>query len=133
MRPADSSTGLLQRDVRPLATYLNPPVAFQGSQDLGSLRHLLARPADEVGDRLGGFGFHRGDRVAVDVHREGDGGVTKSFAHDLGMDAGAEGQGRVRVPQVMQPDARQVSEALSTLACIDEQNKASSNNRSVLS
>ncbi len=65
--------------------------------------------AHQVDDRFRGFGFHRRDRVAVDVHRERDGRVTQPFTDDLRMNAGGESQSRECVPEVVKPDAREAA------------------------
>jgi len=47
------------------------------------------------------------DRVRVGVKRDRDGGVAEALTDDLGMDAGLQRQGGVRVPEVVQADQRQ--------------------------
>ena len=51
--------------------------------------------------------LHRRDGVRVGVERDRDGGVAEALTDDLGVDAGLQGQGGVRVAQVVQADRRQ--------------------------
>ncbi len=75
--------------------------------DEASARSQSPRSIDQHGDPISRVRLHRGDRVTVEVQRHGDGGVPQPLLNDLRVDAGRQREGRVRVPQVMEPDARQ--------------------------
>ena len=47
--------------------------------------------------------------MTVDVHRESHGRMTRALANDLRVDACGESERRVRVPQVVKPDARKTA------------------------
>ena len=52
--------------------------------------------------------MHPGVRVAVDVERDRDAGMSENCADDLRVDAPAEHQGRVAVPEIVEADRRQL-------------------------
>ena len=60
---------------------------------------------DELTECGGRVCLHAGDHVGVDLHRERDRRVSKSFAHDFGGNASLEQQGRVGVSKVVEADA----------------------------
>ena len=66
-------------------------------------------PEDEGRDPSGGVTLHVLERVTVDVEREAHGCVSESFRDDLGVDAGLKGKRCVSVPEVVQPDVREVA------------------------
>ena len=74
------------------------------SRDRGKQRRSSSSPPsarfrhDQRGDLRGGFALHVRDRMAVDIERHCDGGVTKAFGDDLGVNPGAQRQGRMRMP-----------------------------------
>jgi len=69
------------------------------------LLHVEGVADDQVGDGSGGGLVHAGDDVAVDLEREGRGGVSEALADDLGWDTGFQGGAGVGMPDVVQPDA----------------------------
>ena len=52
-----------------------------------------------------GFLLHVGQHVLIGGHGEAGCRVSESFAYDFDWDAGLEPQGRVRVAEVVEPDA----------------------------
>ena len=52
--------------------------------------------------------MHPGVRVAVDVERDRDAGMSEDCADDLRVDAPAEHQGCVAVPEIVEADRRQL-------------------------
>jgi hypothetical protein len=63
---------------------------------------LVTTGTDESRHQLGGLLLHGRDRVRVHVERERDGRVTEPLRDDLGVNAGAQGERRVSVAEIVQ-------------------------------
>ena len=61
----------------------------------------IARPEHSRADLGCSVLLHGGEHVAVDIERDRDGGVAQPLLHDPGVDALMQGEGRVRMPQVV--------------------------------
>jgi len=72
-------------------------------EQLAEARTLSCQCRPETGvDLVGGFLLHAGSHVRVRVEGDPDGSVTEAHGDDLGMHAGLEELGRVRVAQVVE-------------------------------
>jgi hypothetical protein len=74
----------------------------------GALEALPLETGDQSRHALGRIALKSRDRVRVGVERDRDRAVPEPLGHDLHVNARLQGQRRVRVPEVVQPDDRQV-------------------------
>ncbi len=65
-----------------------------------------SRPEKGCSEVVGGLLLHVGEDVAVGVERDLDAAVAQPVGHHLGVLPQAEHDSRVRVPQIVEPDAR---------------------------
>ena len=72
---------------------------------VGCLWLMVIVTEHEVAEPICRFHLHARNDMGVDVHREGDRGVTEAFRDDLGQDAGIEQPRGMGVAEVVEADA----------------------------
>jgi len=69
--------------------------------------HLISGSVEQSFHCQSRLFLHPWEDVAVDVHREGDAGMTQSFAHDLRVYDSRQGQRRMCMAESMEGEMRQ--------------------------